>query len=160
MLFLRALLWLLRFSRRFVKIKSCLHLLLVGFAYSLDVLTFGTHWISELFQLWVRILNWLSVTMRTIILLKWRKNVFCWGHVRDWKLWVQVPSIWGEIPEYSRVLIDFFGCKKIFLKKVWVQLHPLHPHLRDPWLSIKENRFVSFSSWSPDFTQTEQLLSI
>ena len=30
----------------------------------------------------------------------------------------QIPSICSEIPEYSRVLMDFLGCKIIFLKKV------------------------------------------
>ena len=44
----------------------------------------------------------------------------------------QIPSIRGEIFEYSQVLMDFCGCKIASLKKVWVQLHPLHPHLRDP----------------------------
>ena len=44
----------------------------------------------------------------------------------------QIPSICGDILEYSWVLMDFCGWKPVFLKKVWVQLHPLHPHLRDP----------------------------
>ena len=29
----------------------------------------------------------------------------------------QIPSICGEIPEYSQVLMDFCGCKTAFLKK-------------------------------------------
>ena len=44
----------------------------------------------------------------------------------------QVPLICSEIPEFSQVLMDFYGCKTALLKKVWVQLHPLHLHLRDP----------------------------
>ena len=40
----------------------------------------------------------------------------------------QIPLIYSEIPEFSRVLMDFCGCKTALLKKVWVQLHPLRTH--------------------------------
>ena len=32
----------------------------------------------------------------------------------------QIPLICGEIPEFSRVLMDFCGCKTVFLKEVRV----------------------------------------
>ena len=43
-----------------------------------------------------------------------------------------IPLIYSEISEFSWVLMDFCGCKTALLKKVLVQLHPLHPYLRDP----------------------------
>ena len=45
----------------------------------------------------------------------------------------QIPLICDEIPEFSQVLMDFYGCKTALLKKAWVQLHP---HLRDPCLQL------------------------
>ena len=58
-------------------------------------------------------------------------------------------SICSESPKYSWVIIDFFGCKTALMKKVWVQLHPLHPHLRDPWnVHVLTQLFVFNSSWS------------